>query len=146
MFVFVYGTLKQGHGNHFLLRDCYCLGTAVTRGKYRLFDGGFPVMRDPEHARDSFYNAPVKGELYHVSDTTVLRSLDRLESEGSMYHRRQITVTVNGAKVQAYAYIGDAKFWRRHMHRQLCKLDHDGNYSWSRHLTYDADYRDTGTY
>ena len=56
--VFVYGTLKSGFSNHYLLRGCELIGGAATVPTYRMIENGFPViMPDPE-------GKPLTGELY----------------------------------------------------------------------------------
>ncbi len=41
-FVAVYGTLKKGYYNHFLLEECEFLEEGYTKGRYRLFNVGYP--------------------------------------------------------------------------------------------------------
>jgi gamma-glutamylcyclotransferase (GGCT)/AIG2-like uncharacterized protein YtfP len=40
----VYGTLKRGFHNNYVLGNAKCIGTFVTKPEYTLFDGGFPVV------------------------------------------------------------------------------------------------------
>jgi len=35
--VFVYGTLRNGHSNHHLLKDAYCYGTGCTEASYVMY-------------------------------------------------------------------------------------------------------------
>ena len=85
--VFVYGTLKRGFWNHYLLEGCELFGSAATVPTYKMIENGFPVvMPDPE-------GKPVAGEIYTVDDETLER-LDQLEREGSSYDRRLIDVTL----------------------------------------------------
>ena len=98
--VFVYGTLKRGHGNHRLLETSTRLGEAVTADAcYRMGDtGGFPeVTRNGLHA--------IAGEVYEVS-TATLESLDRLEGNGQMYVREQVDVQLStGECLTAWIYL-----------------------------------------
>jgi gamma-glutamylcyclotransferase (GGCT)/AIG2-like uncharacterized protein YtfP len=90
-FVFVYGTLRHGEGNwSWALKDAADLiGYASTPGEmYTL--GGFPGVILPT-TDDRAAGKVVKGEVFACSDET-LKTLDRLESEGSMYHRRLVSV------------------------------------------------------
>src|ERR1041385_2571727 len=104
--VFVYGTLKNGHGNHGLLEGCPFLGEAVTVRKYAIRNAGFPVLIESKvHA------LPVLGELYEVDETT-RRRLDRLEREGVMYNRVRGKVIAGHGTVQANYYVGVPKFWQ----------------------------------
>ena len=99
--IFVYGTLKGGFWNHYLLEDCEFFSSAATVPTYKMIENGFPVvMPDPE-------GKPVAGEIYTVDDETLER-LDQLEREGSSYDRRLIDVTLplaNGERVSTNAFI-----------------------------------------
>lgn len=90
--VFVYGTLKRGHGNHswFLDReDVDFLGRAVVTGPYRMCDlGYFPaVVRDD--SGDTPDNSTIVGEVYRVPPE-ILDALDVLEGHPEWYHREQV--------------------------------------------------------
>ena len=102
--VFVYGTLKSGFRNHYLLEDCEFFGDATTVPTYKMIENGFPViMPDPE-------GKPLAGEIYAVDDETLAR-LDQLEREGSSYDRKLIDVSLRldgGERLptRAFIYIG----------------------------------------
>jgi gamma-glutamylaminecyclotransferase len=107
--VFVYGTLKSGFWNHYLLEGCEFFGRAATVPAYKMIENkmienSFPViMPDPE-------GKPVIGEIYTVDDETLAR-LDQLEREGSSYDRKLIDVTLRLASgerlpTKAFIYIG----------------------------------------
>jgi gamma-glutamylaminecyclotransferase len=107
--VFVYGTLKSGFWNHYLLEGCEFFGGAGTVPTYKMIENkmienGFPViMPDPE-------GKPIAGEIYTVDDETLAR-LDQLEREGSSYDRKLIDVTLplaSGERLptKAFIYIG----------------------------------------
>src|SRR5260370_24467176 len=102
--VFVYGTLKSGFWNHYLLKGCEFFGAAATVPTYKMIENGFPViMPDPE-------GKPLAGEIYIVDDETLAR-LDQLEREGSSYDRKLIDVTLPLASRQrlppkALIYVG----------------------------------------
>ena len=82
--VFVYGTLKKGHGNHRLLEKAKFLGKHITKAKYTLLDlGPYPAVLN---AGDS----SIKGEIYEIDQNT-LRDLDRLEGYPHLYQRHKIT-------------------------------------------------------
>lgn len=93
---FVYGTLKQGFGNHWLMEEqmkkkhCRLVGTAQTKHKYPLVCGPFqvPFLLDVCGSGEH-----VRGELYEV-DTHCLGLLDELEgiSKGH-YVRCPLTLT-----------------------------------------------------
>jgi gamma-glutamylcyclotransferase (GGCT)/AIG2-like uncharacterized protein YtfP len=102
--VFVYGTLKSGFRNHYLLEECEFFGGAATVPTYKMIENGFPViMRDPE-------GKPLAGEIYIVDDNTLAR-LDQLEREGSSYDRKLIEVNLplaSGERLltKAFIYVG----------------------------------------
>jgi gamma-glutamylcyclotransferase (GGCT)/AIG2-like uncharacterized protein YtfP len=59
--VFVYGTLKSGFWNHYLLKGCEFFGHAATVPTYKMIENGFPViMPDPE-------GKPLAGEICRAS-------------------------------------------------------------------------------
>jgi gamma-glutamylcyclotransferase (GGCT)/AIG2-like uncharacterized protein YtfP len=106
--VFVYGTLKQGHGNH------RCLDGAVFEGKARTVPnrfkmvslGAFPaIITLPEGAE----SAPIKGETYLV-DEKILSRLDMLEGYPNLYNRRNIAVrNEEGQWAEALVYYMEGK-------------------------------------
>jgi len=92
--VFVYGTLKQGHGNHRLLANSKFLGRCVLTGKHRLVSlGGFPglVQTDAEAP-----DRAVSGEVYQINDETLM-SLDFLEGHPRFYERRKLATPFKNA-------------------------------------------------
>ena len=104
--VFVYGTLKSGFWNHYLLKGCKFFGHAATVPTYKMIENGFPViMPDPE-------GKPLAGEVYTVDDETLAR-LDQLEREGSSYDRKLITLPYRSPAASACrprrSYTLDAK-------------------------------------
>ena len=126
--VFVYGTLKRGYGNNHLLADAKFIGTGETVALCRLFDAGFPVLRQ-RSKRPGAWNAPVTGEVYEVNDAELAR-LDSLESEGRMYHRREKKIRMaNGEVIKAFVYVGSAEFWRERIPLYPAP---DGAYTWQR--------------
>jgi gamma-glutamylcyclotransferase (GGCT)/AIG2-like uncharacterized protein YtfP len=102
--VFVYGTLKSGFRNHYLLKGCEFIGAAATVPTYKMIENSFPViMPDPA-------GKPLAGEIYTVDDETLAR-LDQLEREGSSYDRKLIDVTLplTGSErllAKAFIYVG----------------------------------------
>jgi len=98
--VFVYGTLKRGHGNHILLQDSDFLGPALTNEKYTMYRSGIPfVSKLPDTTR-------VIGELYNVNKLT-LNHLDMLEGHPTWYKREQIGIDYISNKGE----IKNAKAW-----------------------------------
>jgi gamma-glutamylaminecyclotransferase len=99
--VFVYGTLRNGHSNHHLLKESYCHGTGSTEAGYAMYlIGGYPYVTGLE-AR-----YPIVGELYAVDDDT-LKTLDSMEGHPRYYERREITVIVGEERHVAWMYFRD---------------------------------------
>lgn len=86
--VFVYGSLKQGRGNHILLSEANYIGSRLTSEEiYHMISfGAFPgVIKNSETGEP----AAIYGELYEVHNSTLER-LDRLEANGSFYKRELV--------------------------------------------------------
>jgi gamma-glutamylcyclotransferase (GGCT)/AIG2-like uncharacterized protein YtfP len=111
--VFVYGTLKKGYGNSHLLRNAEFVGHGYTIETYRMFNVGFPIIRECEDGN------PVYGEVYEVDDQT-LKNLDRLENEGVMYDRKVVNVGLPCGKDTPIIehgvsiYVGNPEYWDKH--------------------------------
>lgn len=83
-FVFVYGTLKKGFGNHRLLEKSRFIRKAEIPGTmYNL--GAFPGIRPSDSS------SLVAGEIYEVDDPTLDR-LDTLEGHPNFYVRRTVDI------------------------------------------------------
>lgn len=93
--VFVYGTLKQGHGNHCVMPKG---SSFVSRGKYNgkmVTLGGFPgVLKGTE--------GETKGELW---DVPTIHPLDSLEGNGSFYTREEKAISTDEGEEQAWIYL-----------------------------------------
>lgn len=93
---FVYGTLKQGFSNHWLMEDvvgeghAHFVGVARTKQRYPLVCGPFQVPFLLHMPNSGLH---VKGELYAV-DQTALELLDELECTAKgHYVRRPLILT-----------------------------------------------------
>lgn len=111
MYLFVYGTLKKGHGNHRVLGDApfVKMGWLNDYAMYHL--GGFPgIVPLKDHV--------VEGEVYKVQDFNRLDSLEGYNSDtdSGMYLRRQVRLDDDSL---AWVYI-----WNRDL--KGCKLIEDG--------------------
>jgi len=93
--VFVYGTLKAGHHNHYLLKRATYIGQAAVQG-FRMFDfGGFPAAAPYTRVVRS-----IAGELYSI-DRTTRKTLDRLEGVPTLYTAERV-VTTSGVETLMY--------------------------------------------
>jgi len=115
-YVFVYGSLRRGFGNHRILDDSKYIGVAYTRPEWKMVDlgaypgdlGAYPGVV-PGKGR-------ITGEIYEVDDDTFLR-LDRLESHPSYYRREEIDVYSFApdvpAPVKVWMYVFQSRDVRR---------------------------------
>jgi gamma-glutamylaminecyclotransferase len=99
--IFVYGSLKNGYALHYLLTGQKCLGTAVTKPLYRLFDlGTYPGMVEWPAGLS------VTGEVYQV-DRICLEQLDEAEGTADgLYARRPVQLEPPLDSTMVYAW-----FW-----------------------------------
>ena len=101
--VFVYGTLKRGGSNHFLLAGQEFAGTARTLPGFALYDlEGYPGM-----VADGAASEGISGEVWSV-DPACLAELDRLEGiEEGLYRRERVPLEPPFADkaVDAYLYL-----------------------------------------
>lgn len=141
-YAFVYGTLKRGYGNYdrILKNTSQFIGTATTLQKYDMLDSGFPVIMPNENGY------PVKGEVFLVTQIPVLEDLDRLEGEGSMYDRKEISVEVTqpdgkAVELQVQVYIG-CPAWQRRRRTNLFWLSADGEWVWDLAKTHHSFYEE----
>jgi gamma-glutamylcyclotransferase (GGCT)/AIG2-like uncharacterized protein YtfP len=100
--LFVYGTLQSGQSRHHLLANLR-YEKATLRGYRKLQppELGFPfIVEDPE--------ASVLGEIYYEVTPDQWEELDRVEGEGSLYHRILVEVETGNKKLTAYVYSPDS--------------------------------------
>ena len=99
--VFVYGTLRPGHGNNRLLSKSFHIGKAVTNpadtSNMFLSHLGcgipFVVRRTFEENINTPVSDVIVGDLYQVTDEE-LRRLDALESHPNWYCREEVNIKV----------------------------------------------------
>lgn len=104
--VFVYGTLKNGRGNHRLLANSKFLGRCYIEGAWRLISlGGFPgLVYKPDLSMEK-----VVGEVYQVDQDT-LQSLDWLEGHPRFYERSKVATPFKNA----WAYFLPAEYLEKY--------------------------------
>lgn len=103
--VFVYGTLKRGHGNHHWLAEAPFKGEAILPGVVLHDLGPFPMAVPGEGL--------VRGEVYDV-DAAGLARLDRLEGYPRLYDRLPMPLADGRC---AWVYLG-----RPHQVRHVCAI------------------------
>ena len=87
--VFVYGSLKKGFKNHFLLSDSEYIGSGHTVEKYALYIDkiSFVYKKKPVSV--------IYGEIYLV-DANTLANLDRLQYQPTWYYRELVEIMIDG--------------------------------------------------
>ena len=96
-FVFVYGTLMSGQRAHHFLEGGTLLGTWLLHG-YAMYNlGRYPGIAEKD-------GHSVIGEVYEIP-LTLLARMDEYEEEGTLYHRRTVTVTKDEKQLEVQAYI-----------------------------------------
>ena len=107
-YIFVYGTLKKGFGNHRYFLNKEPLHYARLEVFIVLEGGrGFPAIKQG----DGF----VEGEVYEVNDDA-LRQLDSLESHPRFYRRTPVQVITSNKdvmEVETYVIV-NASTWREY--------------------------------
>ena len=94
----VYGTLKQGNSNNYLLNKEKYLGSGKTKDNFTLH--GLMVFKDPPIA-------PVVVDLFEVSEKQLKGPLDALEMNGLIYDRDKTKVVLgDGSEHEAWLYFG----------------------------------------
>jgi gamma-glutamylaminecyclotransferase len=97
--VAVYGTLKRGFWNHDFLKGCRFLDIGITKGRYKLFDVGYPYAVPDKNG------LPLLVEVYELPSPKVLSRLDFLEGYPNHYKRKIETIhTESGDNVRAWLY------------------------------------------
>lgn len=109
--VFVYGTLKKGEGNSYILKEAEFLGEATLLDQMQMKELGFPAVFD---GNKSGY---VKGHLFKVDSEDTWKKLDRLENNGVMYERQlrhvQLDEEGSDAGTKAWVYLATPDFQKR---------------------------------
>lgn len=118
--VFVYGSLKKGFGNSYLLDNSKYLGRAMTKDQdwFMFSMGGFPGVVRGNHSNANYLD----GEVYVVDDDA-LRNLDALEGNGSFYTREEIPLQ-NGTTAWMYV-LPDRDRYQPERHNDRVGYDED---------------------
>lgn len=123
-YIFVYGTLKNGFHNHYLLKNRPCVGTGFSKFKQFFMalttgSSSFPVLFSGTKAigKTGVALGRCYGEVYQVPPADI-KKLDELESNTVMYRRVPITIETiidgNGTKkmLKCWVYLGVKSFWQ----------------------------------
>jgi gamma-glutamylaminecyclotransferase len=115
--VFVYGTLREGEVNHYLLDGAAYCGPHVTAPHFKMLHlGAYPGVVGKG-------STAISGEVYHV-DSRLMSALDRLEGYPHAYKRKLIPTPWGRAWI--YLYRGSRNHrplissgqWKERIHRR----------------------------
>lgn len=86
--IFVYGSLKEGFGNHRILGNAVKRCNGITLEKFTMLDlGSFPgVILEP--------TSLISGEVYDVTED-IFNRVERLEGYPSFYNRKEVGIRLN---------------------------------------------------
>lgn len=102
IYVFVYGTLKRGFGNHRYLEDSEYIGEAKAENISLHAKSNSPFPFAMVSTGQTAY-----GEVYKINEQT-LKNLDRLEGTPCLYQRKTVTVhLLSGTTLEAYIYLSE---------------------------------------
>lgn len=130
--VFVYGTLKNGHGNNVLLRTSEFVKETRTKNSYLLVRGqiGVPFVFPKSGIEEDLYKYlhPVQGHLFKVDSMETFKRLDRLEGHPSHY-TRVLTELEDGEAAWMYTIVNDTlDDYLEFTSLRLCHLNKNGSY------------------
>ncbi|PSW10608.1 gamma-glutamylcyclotransferase [Photobacterium rosenbergii] len=94
--VFVYGTLREGEANAYLLKEAVKLGDSCLVSGYILYDLGAYPAAIASHSGESLL-----GEVYQINES-ILRDLDWLEEYPVEYDRVEIETSYGKAWIYLY--------------------------------------------
>lgn len=90
--VFVYGSLKRGHGLNGWLADCSTYDGLASLPGFSMYDlGAFPGIVPALAVEQRAGSEPVRGEVWMVPDW-MLPALDRVEGVPTLYTRERVMV------------------------------------------------------
>lgn len=102
IFVFVYGSLKMGFENNYILDNATFISDAITCDKFQMYPvigGAYPFLIKSEKINY------ILGEVYKVTEQSILDSLDLLEGFPDYYLKDFIDIKLeNNTIVQALTY------------------------------------------
>lgn len=105
--LFAYGSLKNPAFIESITGETHEGEQAVLHGYKKFYTHiGFPFIVPYPQGR-------VHGKCYFGVSQEALRKIDRFECEGTLYDRKEVTVTIRGRQVPAHAYVANIIHIRR---------------------------------
>jgi gamma-glutamylcyclotransferase (GGCT)/AIG2-like uncharacterized protein YtfP len=126
-FVFVYGTLKRGHYGDYMFKTSEYVGEAYTLDKFDMThkDHGFPRTKKNEKG------SHIVGQVFKVTEQSILDSLDTYEGYPSFYDRIVTPVKFKDGEIDAEMYLssGSAEMFN-YNDVKLCQPDEENKVRW----------------
>ena len=97
-YLFVYGTLKRGHGNNALIRHTEFIAEAISVDKFDVSGYSFPCAYPNNDGK------LLQGEIYKLTEEDFI-STDSLEGNGHFYNREIRRFVYMGKIIEAWIYI-----------------------------------------
>lgn len=102
IYVFVYGSLKIGYVNNYVLADSKFISNGKTCDKFQMYPvigGAYPFLIKSEKVSN------IIGEVFEVNSQMVLDNLDTLEGYPEYYLKEFIDIEIeDGSVIQALTY------------------------------------------
>lgn len=100
IYLFAYGSMKQGFKNHHRLINDSFIGEATTVEKYIMYP---TVSYNFPYAVENIAKWNLIGELYELTSAKI-EDIDVFEGTPSYYHRKEIEVVCNKKVYKAFIY------------------------------------------
>lgn len=95
--VFVYGTLRKGSWNNYILSDSILIAEGKTKEKFKLIVDRIPYVLKSDKVSN------ITGEVYEV-DSQTLNRLDNLEGHPTWYRREKTEINTPKGSISAWLY------------------------------------------
>ena len=102
--VLVYGTLRKGESNNFLLEECAYLGEEATVDRFVLNSSGYIPFVDRPSNHNVDRAGHIVGDLYLVHTSRQMQALDNLEGHPHSYCRELVRISDDR---EAWMYLHD---------------------------------------
>lgn len=109
MKIFVYGTLKKGGLNHYLIEKCKFLGNATTVELYSMHPS---ICNNYPFVIESVKRDNISGEVYEVTERRTMKQLEILEGSPTLYYKKKIYVLNQlNEKIKVDMYIKNENYY-----------------------------------
>jgi len=106
MYLFVYGSIKKGFSNDYILKDAKLIAKeAITKDRFLMYPAKhyqYPYVVIPKSKNEA---KQIKGELYKVSEDYLKNVIDVFEECPTYYNRIETKILANQKIYNAQIYI-----------------------------------------